>query len=138
MFSVTHLSNKDRDKLLQLREELGKTIDPYEHDRLKKEIQVLEGKAKPLKDCTYSECMELKTHIYEKYEKLLKIGKTSPAQQLKNMIVQVETRIYTILSEEKPPEAPNDKKRVRTENSEHNDQGSEYRNPWTRRSNDIH
>lgn len=139
MLSITYLSNKDRERLLDLREELNKTIDPEEHSRLKKEIQLLEGKSKPLKECSYSECQELKTHIYEKYEKMLGIGKTNPALQLKNMIVQVELRIQTLLMSEENFEKPKDKKNARrSEDSQREDQGSEYRNPWTGRSNDIY
>lgn len=51
---------------------------------------------KPLHECTVEECYELKTTIFDKYQKLMSIGKSANAMQFLRMMQQVDERIMNL------------------------------------------
>ena len=92
MLEIVYISNADRDRLVLLQEAQAFTRDPAEQQRIADEIQEIHKRKKPLNECTSEECNELKTAMYEKFEKLNRIGKNSHAIQLKKMMASIELR----------------------------------------------
>ena len=61
------------------------------------EIDAIEAKRKPLSECDVNECTELRTEVWEKFDRLNRAGRFNHAQQFKIMLKQIETQQSLIL-----------------------------------------
>lgn len=68
-----------------------------EQQEVREEIATIESKRKPLNECDMNECTELRTAIWNKFDKLNRTGRYSVAQQFKGMMRQIEIRQGLIL-----------------------------------------
>ncbi len=96
MFSVTYISDDDRDRLLELNEMVRGAVTLDEQQDINQEIRDLESKRKPLHECTLEECTELRTTIWNKFDKLNRAGKYGIAVNFKQMLTLIELRIRAI------------------------------------------
>lgn len=60
---------------------------------------------KPLHECSMEECYELRTTIFDKYQKLMSIGKSANAMQFLKMMQQVDERVMNLQLEQSKAEA---------------------------------
>lgn len=81
---------------MELQENLAIAKTREEQIRIHGEIEEIKNRQKPLHECNIEECMELKTAVYEKFDQLQKIGKTSYAINFKRMIIEIEKRMNTV------------------------------------------
>lgn len=61
-----------------------------EQQEIRKEIEELEATRKPLSECNLDECAELRTVIWDKFDRLNRTGKYNIAQQFKFMLAAIE------------------------------------------------
>lgn len=92
MHNITYISNADRERLVQLNEDIRSCTTIEEQQQIRAEIVELEAKRKRLVDCDMNECTELRTFVYDKFNKLNRAGKGSLAHQFKIMLHQIEMR----------------------------------------------
>jgi hypothetical protein len=99
MHDITYMSDANRQRLIDLNEELRTCATIEEQQLVREEIIELESKRKSLGSCTLNECTELRTFVYDKFEKLNRAGKLHLAQQMMMMLRQIETRQMLIYRE---------------------------------------
>lgn len=89
---------------------------------------------KPLHECTVEECFELKTTLFDKYQKLASIGKGALAMNFAQMLQQVDERIQFLQLEEMKAEAAKAKAKqdeARVKSGAPPRKTSHDRNRWT-------
>ena len=92
MYNITYISDIDRNRLVVLNDAL-RLVDTIEKQQeIREEISEIEVRRKPLHDCTLLECSELRTAIWNKFDKLNRTGKYSIARNFKLMLQQIEIR----------------------------------------------
>jgi len=69
------------------------------------EIDALEAKRKPLSECDINECTELRTEVWNKFDRLNQSGHFNHAKQFKIMLRQIEIRQQLILKQSAEEEA---------------------------------
>ncbi len=92
MLNLTYISDADRARLVELNEAVRSCTTIEEQRKIREEIVELEGKRKPLHECTLMEITELRTFVWDKFQKLNGAGKYHLAQQFKVMLQQIEIR----------------------------------------------
>jgi len=92
MFNITYISDLDRIRLVHLSEALRMATTIEGQQQIREEITEIEATRKPLHECTLLECSELRTTIWDKFDRLNKTGKFSAAHQFKLMLQQIEIR----------------------------------------------
>lgn len=92
MSDITYLSTEDRNRLIFLTEALRSVGTIEEQREIREEIGQIEDRRKPLHECDLNECTELRTTIFDKFDKLNKLGKYSLAQPFKFMLQRIEIR----------------------------------------------
>lgn len=112
MFQITYLSDDDRKRLQSITKSLTSAGTAEEQAKLRAEYAEIESHAKPLQDCNTEECTDLRKQLFEKFEKLNRIGRYSHAIHFKRMLVQVEQRQRQIHREELLKEAERVKKKM--------------------------
>lgn len=55
MIAITYLSSKDQNHLKNIKNKLGTALDETERLRLLEEMRFIEGKRKPLSECSIAE-----------------------------------------------------------------------------------
>ena len=90
MHNITHISEIDRKRLIILNEAVRECETSEELQKVREEITTIESTRKPLGECDLQECTELRTAIWDKFDKLNRAGKYSIAQQFKVMLRQIE------------------------------------------------
>lgn len=98
MFGLTYLSTEDRLRLDQLREQIAAATGA-EFTDLNQKIQEIESRRKALGDCTYEECSELKHFLFQKYQKLMGVGKKTMARNFMMMMRQIDGRMIVLQRE---------------------------------------
>lgn len=96
MFNIIYSTDEDRQRLQYLQNVLPWIKDKKEYDDTLKEIDEIRSRQKPLHECNLQECIELKTAVHSKFERLQKTGKFGHAINFKNMMIQIENRMATI------------------------------------------
>ena len=99
MHNITYISDADRARLVELNEAVRACTTVEEQRAIREEIVELEGKRKPLHECTLQEVTELRTFVWDKFQKLNGTGKYHLAQQFKAMLMQIEKRSNIIQAE---------------------------------------
>jgi hypothetical protein len=99
MYNITYISDIDRIRLVVLNDALRSVATVEEQQKIREEISEIESKRKPLHECDTSECTELRTTIWNKFDKLNRTGKYSMAHQFKMMLQQIEIRQAAIYRE---------------------------------------
>ena len=61
-----------------------------EQQAIREEIATLEANRKPLGECNVDECAELRTAIWDKFDRLNRTGKYNIAHQFKLMLATIE------------------------------------------------
>jgi hypothetical protein len=89
---VLYLSDEDRARLILLTDQLRSVGTVEEQQKIRIEISDIESRRKPIHECNMTEITELRTTIWNKFEVLNRIGKSSMAQQFKGMLVHIEHR----------------------------------------------
>lgn len=92
MYNITYVSDIDRQRLVALNEALRMAGTTEEQQEIREEISEIEARRKPLHDCTLLECSELRTAIWDKFDKLNRTGKYGTARNFKLMLHQIEIR----------------------------------------------
>ena len=100
MFPVQYISIENQRQLDKLRALQEKTKDVEQLSKIDERIQEIEKTRKPLMECSVEECIELKSIIYDKFQKMSGIGKTGLAMQFSNMILSIENRVNTLVLDE--------------------------------------
>ena len=92
MYNITYISNSDRARLVELNEALraAETVD--EQRKAREEIASIEERRKPLHECSLDEVVELRTFVWDKFDKLNRAGRYQNAQQFKVMLTHIERR----------------------------------------------
>lgn len=90
MHNITYISEIDRKRLVLLNEGLRMCETAEEQQVIREEIATLEATRKPLGQCNVDECAELRTAIWEKFDRLNRTGKYSIAHQFKLMLTSIE------------------------------------------------
>jgi hypothetical protein len=90
MHNITHISEVDRKRLIVLNDAARECETSEELQKVREEITAIEDTRKPLSACNLSECTELRTAIWDKFDRLNRAGKYSIAQQFKVMLRQIE------------------------------------------------
>lgn len=67
-----------------------------EQQKIRTEIAELEATRKPLGECTVDECAELRTAVWEKFDRLNRTGKYNVAHQFKLMLMTIERHQNTL------------------------------------------
>jgi len=114
MFTPTYLSKADRDRYDALTKETEHCRD---HDRLAEvrvEMTEIDSRRKPLNQCTYEECMEFKSFLFDKYRKVAGINKGHIASQIMSYMKMVDERALMLAAQAQLEEAEKIK-RVREE-----------------------
>lgn len=96
MYSVTYLSDDDRNRLLELQEMVRGAVTLDEQQDINQEIRDIESKRKPIHECSLEECSELRTTIWTKFDMLNRTGKYGIAVNFKQMLTIIEQRIQVI------------------------------------------
>ena len=96
MLNITYISNEDRDRLVQLNEELRAADTIEKQANIREEIASIEARRKPLHECDTNECTELRTVIWAKFDRLNRTGKYGHALQFKRMLEAIEIRQMVI------------------------------------------
>ena len=99
MHNITHISDEDRARLVYLTEALRIVGTVEEQQQIRADIAEIETRRKPLHECNMAETTELRTSIWEKFDKLNRAGKFSIAQQFKVMLQFIEMRQHTLYRE---------------------------------------
>lgn len=92
MLDITYISELDRRRLVVLNEGLRMCETVEEQQQLREEIAAIEKTRKPLGECTMEECTELRTAIWDKFDRLNRTGKYNIAQNFKLMLRQIESQ----------------------------------------------
>ncbi len=90
MHNITYISEVDRTRLVVLNDALRMCETAEEQQEVRAEIEILEAKRKTLSECDMLECTELRTVIWEKFDRLNRTGKYNIAQGFKAMLRQIE------------------------------------------------
>ncbi len=90
MHNITYISTVDRKRLVVLNEAVRGCETSEELQDVRDEIAAIESKRKPLSECDLNECTELRSEIWDKFDRLNRTGKFSLAQQFKVMLRQIE------------------------------------------------
>ena len=90
--NISYLSDEDRERLVILTDQLRSAATAEELKKIREEIAEIEGRRKPLHECDMNECTELRTTIWNKFDRLNKTGKYSIAHQFKLMLTHIERR----------------------------------------------
>lgn len=110
MYNIVYLSNQDRARLLELKNDLlPAATTTKQREKILEEIAEIDGRSKPLHQCTIEECTELKTFVFEKFQKVNSTGRYGQATMFKNMIQAIESRLRTIYIEMSRQEAEKEK-----------------------------
>jgi len=105
MHNITYISEVDRARLVVLNEELRMCETTEEQKEVRDEIEILEAKRKPLSECDMNECTELRTVIWEKFDRLNRVGKYNIAQGFKVMLRQIEIQQSIVIRQTAEDEA---------------------------------
>jgi hypothetical protein len=92
MYNITYISDIDRKRLVVLNDALRMVGTIEEQREIREEISEIEAARKSLHDCTLLECSELRTTIWDKFDKLNRTGKYNIARHFKLMLQQIEIR----------------------------------------------
>ena len=114
-YHLSYLSKKDHKRLEELRELSSKAIPPEELQRAAEEIAQIEAKRKLMEDCSIEECHNLKAQLYDKYTKLIRIGRQMQSRQFVFMLQAVDARLaylYKNAPLEDNPFMPMDPKKI--------------------------
>jgi len=90
MHNITYISELDRRRLVLLNEGLRMCETVEEQQAIREEIATLEANRKPLGECNVDECAELRTAIWDKFDRLNRTGKYNIAHQFKLMLATIE------------------------------------------------
>jgi len=90
MHNITYISEVDRKRLVVLNEGLRMCETIEEQQEIREEIATLEATRKPLSECNVDECTELRTAVWDKFDRLNRTGKYNIAQQFKFMLAAIE------------------------------------------------
>ena len=112
MFEITYLGTEDRARLQAIQEAMRDAKSAEERMKFYQESEEIQKRAKPLKDCNVEECVELRTQIFEKFDKLQRIGRYGHAINFKRMLVAIEQRQAMLHREETMKEAERLKKKM--------------------------
>jgi hypothetical protein len=96
MHEVSYISDKDRARLVELNEAVRSCVTTEEQQGIRSEIAEIELRRKPLHECTLPECSELRTFVYNKFDRLNRTGKYHIALQFKQLLARIEIRQATI------------------------------------------
>lgn len=105
MHNVTYISNTDRARLVELNEALRAAATVDEQRKAREEIAAIEERRKPLHECSLDEVVELRTFVWDKFDKLNRTGRYQHAQQFKVMLTHIERRQALIYQEMAKEEA---------------------------------
>ena len=111
MYNITYISEADRKRLIMLQDQLRMCETVEEQQEKREEIEAIEAKRKPLSECDVTECTELRTAVWDKFDKLNRSGRYNHAQNFKMMLQQIERHQRQLYSQFAEDEA----KRKRTE-----------------------
>ena len=92
MHNLSYISDEDRNRLLYLNEKIRMCETIEEQRAVREEIASIESRRKPLNECSIEECTELRTAVWEKFDRLNRAGKYNIAQQFKAMLRQIEVQ----------------------------------------------
>lgn len=90
MNNISYISEVDRKRLVVLNDNLRSCETVEEQRVIREEIAELEATRKPLGECDVDECAELRTVIWDKFDRLNRTGKYNIAQQFKFMLAAIE------------------------------------------------
>ena len=90
MHDITYISEVDRKRLVLLNEAYRMCETVEEQQAIRTEIAELEATRKPLGQCNVDECAELRTAIWDKFDRLNRTGKYNIAHQFKLMLATIE------------------------------------------------
>lgn len=127
MFDIIYSTDADREKLQKLQNAVPFVEDKVEQGKMLAEIEEIRARQKPLHECTLEECMELKTTVYNKFNRLQQAGKLGHAINFKRILVQVERRMNIIHQEMNMKEI--ERKRLAKESVKVVDEKSNKPNP---------
>jgi hypothetical protein len=96
MHNITYISEVDRRRLVFLNEAVRMCETVEAQQEIRTEIAELEATRKPLGECDVDECAELRTAIWEKFDRLNRTGKYSIAHQFKLMLATIERHQATL------------------------------------------
>lgn len=141
MYNITYLSKEDRERHDAIREWLP-YADSKERPELLEELAKIESRRKPLKECGIEECTELRTFIYEKFDRLNRAGKYGVALPFKQMLLAIDQRVHMLHMQmtkeaiEKQKAEKEGKLKERLKGSKHEESGdrpkaSKGRSRWT-------
>jgi len=95
MNNITYISEVDRARLVLLNDALRMCETTEEQQGVREEIELLEAKRKPLSECDMNERTELRTVIWDKFDRLNRTGKYNIAQGFKSMLRQIEIQQHS-------------------------------------------
>jgi len=90
MNNISYISEVDRKRLVVLNDKLRMCETVEEQQVIRAEMVELEATRKPLGECDVDECAELRTVIWDKFDRLNRTGKYNIAQQFKFMLAAIE------------------------------------------------
>ncbi len=144
MHNITYISDLDRKRLIVLNDAARECETSEELQGIREEIATIEATRKPLGQCNLEECTELRTAIWDKFDRLNRTGKYSVAQQFKVMLRQIEIhQSYVIrqaameeiqrkLDEKKRPVSKtSDKQKAKSETSDDTTKPQSVSSRWT-------
>lgn len=88
--NITFISEKDRLRMIEVRDLLRGNVSVEERKKLTDELNEIQTRIVPLREMTLEQCLELKSTLWDKIQKLESIGKTSISQQYMKQLAVVE------------------------------------------------
>lgn len=88
--NITFISEQDRLRMIEVRDLLRSNVSVEERKKLTDELNEIQTRIVPLREMTLEQCLELKSTLWDKIQKLESIGKTSISQQYMKQLAVVE------------------------------------------------
>lgn len=88
--NITFISEKDRLRMIEVRDLLRGNVSVEERKQLTDELNEIQTRIVPLREMTLEQCLELKSTLWDKIQKLESIGKTSISKQYMKQLAVVE------------------------------------------------